>query len=64
MDNVLSVAFCFGKVNETIKGRRHYTQVYLAFCLFYYIMPKFAVLYRLNVYGWRYVVGSLGSFNC
>ena len=30
----------------------------------YYITPEFTVLHWLNVYGWRYVVGLLGNFNC
>ena len=30
----------------------------------YYITPEFTILHWLNVYGWRYVVGLLGNFNC
>lgn len=30
----------------------------------YYITPELTVLQWLNVYGWRYAVGSLGNFNC
>lgn len=45
MDNVLSVAFYFITISGTVRGRRHYTEVYLAFCL---LLSDFRPLYPLQ----------------